>query len=170
MEKKEKCTLNIYEIKPIIKYKERWGMKFVDIDNSNETEEVLIKSYVLNLLDATLGEEFNYKERSIEPDNWCRDFEFEVEISDELKEFLNIAKDANPYITNDTILALRDGTYIPKQMERELNNFANNWLYEGSSKKGFRYAISPSSNGRDIYTLEKTPHYIVKLDIRNKIK
>ena len=157
------CTLDIYELVPVVKYKEKWGMQFVDLDNPSPLhDEVLIERFPLKLMNAHTGELYNYKDRSYEPDHWVRDFSFDVEISDDLYKFLYKIKNSDNY-SNRKIEKLINGKDSSPEIDRELQFFAENWLAEGGEKKGFCYA--GSGTFADEYPLTKTDHYVVKLKI-----
>lgn len=159
----ETCSLDIYEMVPVVHYKEKWGMNFVELDEpAPEKEEKLVKTFPLKLMNAHAGEMFNYKERFYEPDRWVRDFTFDVEISDELRKFLTKAKNENT-AANSIYLDLLDNKHITTDLEQELQFFAEHWLPKEGNIKSFRYA----GNGTfaDEYPMTKTDHYVVKLKI-----
>ena len=156
------CSLDIYEKVIVVEYKEKWGMQFVDIDNSDKIEEKLIKSFPLTFMNPKVGPLYNYKERSYDPDNWCRDVTFDVLISDELREFLKVAKTIDDS-ANSTTTALLTGEHIPSRLEKELKFFAESHLYGDEKIMGFRFA--GGGEIADEYRLEETSHYIVKLKV-----
>ena len=83
-----KCSMLIYKLTPVLVYKTtEFGMNMVDIDKSSEHKEELIKSFILPLKNFEVGKIFNYKERSIEPDNYVREVRFDIRITDEVNEF-----------------------------------------------------------------------------------
>ena len=134
-----KCLMSVYELVPVIVYKTtEFGMRMVDLDKSTEREEKLIKSFILPLKNFEVGKVFNYKEHSIESDNYVRDVKFRVTVTDEVNEFFT------------------SGNLAP-----ELIIFKNAKLQETD----FNFIIKPDSDGYETYTWYQGEQIIVKLKI-----
>ena len=162
MQHKE-CTLDIYELIPIVQYKERWGMQFVDIDSNPQKEEKLVKSFPLKITNIRVGKLHNHRERATDSDMWVRDLYFDVEITKELRDFLEVSSKCDNS-ANSTTTALISGETPPSRMEKELKHMSQRWLCEGGEKKGFRFEGDGSFNNE--YRIESTTHYEVKLKIK----
>ena len=134
-----KCLMSVYELVPVLVYKTtEFGMRMVDLDKSTEREEKLIKSFVLPLKNFEVGKVFNYKFRSIEPDNYVRDVKFSVTVTDEVNEFFT------------------SGNLAP-----ELIIFKNAKL----QYTDFNFIIKSDSDGYETYTWYQGEQIIVKLKI-----
>lgn len=134
-----KCLMSVYELVPVLVYKTtEFGMRMVDLDKSTEREEKLIKSFILPLKNFEVRKVFNYKDHSIEYDNYVRELKISVTVTDEVNEFFT------------------SGNLAP-----ELIIFKNTKLQETD----FNFIIKPDSDGYETYTWYQGEQIIVKLKI-----
>ena len=84
-----KCIINIFELKNKIENINAGELKKYTKEQLNEKDEILVKSFKLNVVNFNLGDVYNHKERAIAPDCYVRSVRFKIERSDEFRDYVN---------------------------------------------------------------------------------
>lgn len=75
-----KCIINIFELKNKIENINAGELKKYKKEQINEKDEILVKSFKLNVVNLNLCDVYNHKERAIAPDCYVRSVIFKFVI------------------------------------------------------------------------------------------
>lgn len=142
-----KCIINIFELKNKIENINAGELKKYTKEYLNEKDEILVKSFKLNVVNFDLSGVYNHKERAIAPDCYVRSVRFKIERSDEFRDYVN------SIVTDD-------------EVEREINPHELDYYFRHhfcNDPMGFAYEVNEHASGKGAYELTETKHYKVTL-------
>ena len=119
-----KCIINIFELKNKIENINAGELKKYTKEQLNEKNEILVKSFKLNVVNFDLSGVYNHKERAIAPDCYVRSVRFKIERSDEFRDYVNSKPDnyrllflideVGQYVGGDTDLLINLQSLVEK--------------------------------------------------------
>ena len=142
-----KCIINIFELKNKIENINAGELKKYTKEQLNEKDEILVKSFKLNVMNFDLSGVYNHKERAIAPDCYVRSVRFKIERSDEFRDYVN------SIVTDD-------------EVEREINPHELDYYFRHhfcNDPMGFAYEVNEHASAKGAYELTETRYYKVTL-------